>query len=146
MKTLKESILGNIEDTIKNSDNLLSGEAEFKRIKKLIANEANWTIKSNSEYISVRSFEVSAPFLCNALGLNDVNTLVIKGTKFKYQSSFRVSVIFKNPDDNIFIERPHFNISCSGRTSGGVIKAAKTLFKDFDTFKTYALKNIERPT
>lgn len=144
MKTLKESILGNVDDTIRASDELLSGEAEFKKIKKLIANETNWKIQSNSEYISVR-FEAAAPFLCNVLGLNDVNALVIKGTKFKYHPSFRVSVIFKNPDDKIFIERPHFNISCSGRTSSGVIKAAKTLFKDFDTFKTYALKNIERP-
>lgn len=145
MKTLKESILGNIDDTIKNSDDLLSGEAEFKKIKKLIADENNWKFQSNSDYISVR-FEASAPFLCNVLGLNDVNSLIIKGTKFKYHPSFRVSVIFNKPDDKIFIERPHFNISCSGRTSSGVIKAAKTLFKDFDTFKTYALKNIERPT
>ena len=82
MKTLKESILGNIDDTIKNSDDLLSGEAEFKKIKKLIADENNWKFQSNSDYISVR-FEAFAPFLCNALGLNDVNTLVIKGTKFK---------------------------------------------------------------
>lgn len=144
MKTLKESILGNIDDTIKNSDDLLSGEAEFKRIKKLIADENNWKFQSNSDYISVR-FEASAPFLCNVLGLNAVTTLVIKGTKYKYHPSFRVNVIFKNPDDKIFIERPHFNISCSSRKSSGVIKAAKTLFKDFDTFKTYALKNIKRP-
>lgn len=144
MKTLKESILGNIDDTIKNSDDLLSGEAEFKKIKKLIANETNWKLQSNSDYIDVR-FEASAPYLCKVLGLNDVNILVIKGTKFKYHPSFRVSVIFKNPDDKIFIERPHFNISCSGRTSSGVIKAVKTLFKDFDTFKDYALKNIKRP-
>ena len=145
MKTLKESILGNVDDTIKNSDDILSGEAEFKKIKKLIADEKNWKIQSNSDYISVR-FEASAPYLCKVLRLNDVNTLVIKGTKFKYHPLFRVSAIFNKPDDKIFIERPHFNISCSGRTSSGVIKAAKTLFKDFDTFKTYALKNIERPT
>lgn len=144
MKTLKESILGNIDDTIRISDEILNGEAEFKKIKKLIANETNWKIQSNSDYISVK-FEASAPFLCNVLGLNDVTSLVIKGTKFKYHPSFRVSAIFKNPDDKIFIERPHFNISCSGRTSSGVIKAVKTLFKDFDTFKDYALKNIKRP-
>lgn len=145
MKTLKESILGNIDDTIKNSDDLLSGEADFKKIKKLIANESNWKIQSNSEYIEV-SFEASAPYLCKALGLNNVNTLLIKGNKFKYHPSFKVNVIFKNHDDRIFIKRPRFNISCSGRTSSSVIKAAKTVFKDFDTFKTYALKNIERPT
>lgn len=144
MKTLKESILGNVDDTIRANDELLSGEAEFKKIKKLIANETNWKIQSNSEYINVR-FEASAPFLCNVLGLNDVNSLVIKGTKYKYHPSFRVSVIFKNPDDKIFIEHPSFNISCSARTSSGVIKAAKTLFKDFDTFKDYVLKNIKRP-
>lgn len=144
MKTLKESILGNIDNTIKNSDDLLSGEADFKKIKKLIADETNWTIKSMVDYISVR-FEAPAPYLCKALGLNDVTTLVIKGTKYKYHSSFRVSVIFKNPEDKIFIERPHFNISCSARTSSGVIKTAKTLFKDFDTFKDYVLKNIKRP-
>lgn len=61
MKTLKESILGNIDDTIRASDELLSGEAEFKKIKKLIADENNWKFQSNSDYISVR-FEVSAPF------------------------------------------------------------------------------------
>ena len=144
MRTLKESILGNIDDTIKNSDDLISGEADFKKIKKLIADETNWTIKSMVDYISVR-FEASAPYLCKALGLNDVTTLVIKGTKYKYHSSFRISIIFKNPEDKIFIERPHFNASCSARTSSGVIKTTKTLFKDFDTFKTYALKNIERP-
>lgn len=144
MKTLKESILGNINNTIKNSDDLLSGEADFKKIKKLIADETNWTIKSMVDYISVR-FEAPAPYLCKALGLNDVTTLVIKGTKYKYHPSFRVSVIFKNPDDKIFTRVPNFNISCSAKKSSGVIKAAKTLFKDFDTFKTYALKNIERP-
>ena len=145
MKTLKESILGNIDDTIKNGDDLLSGETEFKKIKKLIADEKNWKIQSNSEYIEV-SFEASVPYLCKALGFNNVNTLLIKANKFKYHPSFRVNAIFKNHDDKIFIKRPRFNISCSARTSSGVIKAAKTLFKDFDTFKTYALKNIERPT
>jgi len=144
MKTLKESILGNVDDTIRAGDELLSGEAEFKKIKKLIANETNWKIQSNSDYISV-CFEASAPYLCKALGLDDTNRLLIYSTKFKYHPSFRVSVIFKNTDDKVFIERPHFNISCSGRTSSGVIKAAKTLFKDFDTFKDYALKNIKRP-
>ena len=144
MKTLKESILGNIDDTIKNSDDLLSGEAEFKKIKKLIADENNWKFQSNSDYISVR-FEASAPFLCDVLGLNDVNALIIKGTKFKYHPSFNVNVIFANLKDKIFIDRLRFNISCSARTSSGVIKAAKTLFKDFDTFKDYALKNIKRP-
>ena len=144
MKTLKESILGNIDDTVKASDEIISGEAEFKKIKKLIADETNWKLQSNSDYISV-GFEMEAPFLCRALGLTDVNTLVIEGSKFKYHSSFRVIAIFKNPDDKIFIERPHFNISCSSRTSNGVIKTVKTLFKDFNTFKLYVLKNIERP-
>lgn len=144
MKTLKESILGNIDDTVKSSDDLISGEAEFKKIKILIASETNWKIQSNSEYISTK-FEMPAPFLCKALGLSEETCIVIKGAKFKYHPSFRVSVIFTDPDDKIFIERPHFNISCSARTSSGVIKTVKTLFKDFNTFKLYVLKNIERP-
>ena len=145
MKTLKESILGNVDDTIRASDELLSGEAEFKKIKKLIANETNWKIQSNSEYISVR-FEASAPYLCKALGLNDANTLLIYSTKFKYHPSFNVNVIFASPKDKIFTDRPCFNMNCSARTSSGVIKAAKTLFKDFDTFKDCVLKKIKRPT
>lgn len=145
MKTLKESILGNIDDTIKNSDDLLSGEAEFKKIKKLIANETNWKIHSNSEYISV-NFEAPALYLCKVLGLNDANILLINGTKFKYHPSFNVNVIFASPKDKIFIDRPCFNMNCSARTSSGVIKTVKTLFKNFDSFKDYALKNIKRPT
>lgn len=144
MKTLKESILGNIEDTIKNSDDLLSGEADFKKIKKLIADEANWSIKSMVDYISVR-FEASAPYLCKALGFDEANTLLIYSTKFKYHPSFNANVIFASPKDKIFRDRPCFNMNCTARPSSGVIKAAKTLFKDFDTFKDYVLKNIKRP-
>ena len=112
---INEGILNDIDDTIKNGDELLSGEADFKKIKKLIANENNWNIRSNLEYINVY-FEASAPYLCKALGLNNINEIAIKGAKFKYHSSFKVNVIFKNPDDKTFINNPRFNINCSGRT------------------------------
>lgn len=144
MKTLKESILGNIDDTVKACDDLISGEAEFKKIKMLIASETNWKIQSNSDYINTE-FEMPAPFLCRALGLSEETSIVITGAKFKYHPSFRVSIIFTDPDDKVYIKRPRINISCSARTSSGVIKTVKALFKDFNTFKLYVLKNIERP-
>lgn len=152
-KYIQEGILGDIDDTLNTADEntdrylIASWLNENIDFVSMFANRvSSFTASSKMRINSKNEFDVYEFKPLNAYSSSNKQKLDLPVPEYiKFNSANTISITGHDIDKLNMKLLPHFNISCSGRKSSAVIKAAKTLFKDFDTFKTYALKNIKRP-
>ena len=146
MKTLKESILSDIDVTLNKTDELLRiANSEFDALKAHIRNYDNW--KSRTGYHRYKA-ELCVPTLCSLLGLNDdINTMEIVFVKHittgRGVTYWSAKIRFYEMYNDSYNDQP-LKLSermIDKRPSAVITNKLTPVFKDLNTFIKFVKNN-----